>query len=291
MQLLRSCVTAAILSASVFAAMLPGNAWARSRPRHEPLALDVYTADDRAFYVTATFIHGKKEGVLIDTQFHENGIKALVELVSATHLKLKAIFVTHPDGDHYSGMAAFRSRYPGVPIYMTARAVQEFKRTVDASQHLPIPEALPADGMSVDGQEIKFITDLQGDYAAAPANTAVWIPSLRTLITDDLVFRGVHPWLTDSTPDTRAAWLAALKRIAALDPAKLIPGHQFGHELNLPAQDLDFMARYIAAFDAVARTAPDAPAFIAEMKSRFPDLAGPRLLEVGATSLYPKKPT
>ena len=89
-------------------------------------------------------------------------------------------------------MAAFRSRFPNAPIYMTARAVQEFKRTADTSKHLPIPEALPAAEMSVDGQVIEFVEDLQGDYAAAPANTAVWIPSLRTLITDDLVSRGVH---------------------------------------------------------------------------------------------------
>src|SRR5690349_13328999 len=102
MQTLRSSIAAAILASSVFTAMLPGTAWASMRSGHDPLELSIYTADDHAFYVTATFIHGKTEGILIDTQFHENGIKALVDLVSATHLKLKAIFVTHPDGDHYS---------------------------------------------------------------------------------------------------------------------------------------------------------------------------------------------
>lgn len=276
-----------LLTIGVSAGLLPSGASARAS---EPLQVEVYTAGDQEFYVTAILIHGKNEGLLVDTQFHDGAVKKLVDMVAATKLKLKGIFITHPDTDHYGGIAAFKTAFPDTPIYMTERAVGEFKRTVDQARNLPVPEILPAPEMSVDGKRATFIEDLQGDFAAAPANTPVWIPSLRVLIADDLVFRGVHPWLTDSNPQTRAAWRASLQRLASLHPKQIIPGHQFGHEANSPSDDLKFMDSYIAAFDDAARTSPDAPALIRDMESRFPDLASPRLLEVGAKSVYAKQP-
>jgi glyoxylase-like metal-dependent hydrolase (beta-lactamase superfamily II) len=279
-------------AAMIVAGLVAGHgcAFAEARPKAEPLELNVYTADDSVFYVTATLVHGRTEALLVDTQFHDKTVEKLVSDVAATKLTLKAIFITHPDGDHYGGMAALKAQFPDTPIYMTERAVQEFKRTVSPSKHLPVPESLPSSQMSIEGQVVDFIEDLQGDYAPAPANTLVWVPSLRTVITDDIVFRGVHPWLTGSTPETRAAWLQSLQRIGSLHPKRLIPGHEHGLESNSPSDDLKFMVQYITTFDSVAKTAPDAPAFISEMKERFPTLAVPLLLEYGAKSVYPHKP-
>jgi glyoxylase-like metal-dependent hydrolase (beta-lactamase superfamily II) len=279
-------------AAMIVAGLVTGHgcALAEARPKAEPLELNVYTADEPEFYVTATLVHGRTEALLVDTRFHDQAVEKLVSDVAATNLTLKAIFITHPDGDHYGGMAAFKARFPDTPIYMTQRALQEFKRTVNPSKHLPVPESLPRPQMSIDGQVVDFVEDLQGDYAPVPANTLVWVPSLRTVISDDIVFRGVHPWLTDSTPETRAAWLQSLQRIGSLHPKRLIPGHEHGLESNSPSDDLKFMVQYITTFDSVAKTAPDAPAFISEMKERFPTLAEPLLLEYGAKSVYPQKP-
>src|SRR5258707_12767794 len=174
---IKSTVCAAALVASFVTAQ--GYTFTEAYPNAKPLELNVYTAGDKEFYVTATLIHGGTEGVLIDTQFHADAVEKLVNEVAATKLTLKAIFITHPDGDHYGGMTAFRSHFPDTPIYMTARAVEEFKRTVDASKHLPTPEILPSAQLSVEGQIVELVADLQGDYAPAPANTLVWVPSSR----------------------------------------------------------------------------------------------------------------
>lgn len=277
-----------LLAIAAITGVVPSSASAKTRASAEPLQLEVYTASDKEFYVTATLIHGKTEGVLVDSQFHDDAAKRLADAVAATKLKLKAIFITHPDTDHYGGIGVLKAAFPDTPIYMTARAVEQFKRTVDQARHLPVPEVLPSSHMSVNGQAIVFLEDLQGDFAPVPANTPVWIPSLRTVIADDLVFRGVHPWLTDSTPVTRAAWRRSLQRLASLHPKRLIPGHQLGYEANSPADDLKFTDSYIAAFEETAKTAQNAPAFIQAMEQRFPDLKSPILLEYGAKSVFAK---
>jgi len=281
---------ATLLAMMMFGSLLSSGANARPHLPTEKLHLEVYTAGDAEFHVTATLIHGKTEGLLVDTQFHDDAVKKLVETVAGAKLKLKGIFITHPDGDHYGGIAALKTAFPDTPIYMTERGLAEFKKTMNPAKRLPIPDVLPGREMSVDGQAVDFIEDLQGDYAPSPANTPVWIPSLRALIADDLVFRGVHPWLTDSTSQTRAAWRRSLQRLAALHPKKLIAGHQLGHEANSPSEDLEFTDRYIAAFDETARTASDAAAFMRAMEGRFPDLGGHLLLEYGAKSVYAKQP-
>lgn len=290
MKMSRSLTIAAAVISGLLAGTWPQVALASSRPHSQPLELNVYTAGEKQFYVNATFVHGRTEGLLIDTQFDEDAVRKLMDEVAATGLRLKAIFITHPDSDHYGGIAAFKRRFPDTPIYMTRRGAEEFRRTVDSSKQLEMPEPLPTAQMSIDGHAIKFIEDLQGDYPAIAANTPVWIPSLRTILADDVVFRGVHPWLTDSTPRSRAEWRKALLRLKSLRAKRLIPGHQHGFGSNSPADDLEFMDRYIRAFGQVAKTAPDALAFIKEMERRFPGLAVPGLLEHGAKSVYAKSP-
>lgn len=277
------------LAIAASAAILASGGCARPQPQAEPLQVEMYTAGDPEFHVNATLIHGRNEALLVDTQFGDEAVKKLVASVAATKLKLKAIFITHPDEDHFGGMAAFKAAFPDTPVYMTARGLAEFQRTADPADHLPSPQALPQSQMAVDGQQVVFIEDLQGDYAAAPANTPVWIPSSRTVIADDLIFRGVHLWLTDSTPQTRAAWRRGLQRLAALHPDRLIPGHQAGHDANSPSDDLIFTDSYIAAFDETAKTAPNPAAFVSEMERRFPGLRNRELLEYGAKSVYAKR--
>jgi glyoxylase-like metal-dependent hydrolase (beta-lactamase superfamily II) len=39
------------------------------------------------------------------------------------------MIITHPDEDHYFGMSVLHERFPDTPIYMTAAALAQFKRT------------------------------------------------------------------------------------------------------------------------------------------------------------------
>lgn len=82
------------------------------------------------------------------------------------------------------------------------------------------PEGAVEDSLVLDvgGREVRL-------YFAGPAHTAgdllVWIPSARILGAGDLLEQGV-PYAAESYP---AGWLAALNRIAQLDPATILPSH------------------------------------------------------------------
>ena len=72
---------------------------------------------------------GPKEALLFDTQYHLADARRLADRIAASGKHLKAIILSHPDHDHFAGAAAIVERFPGTPVYMTAKALEEYKRT------------------------------------------------------------------------------------------------------------------------------------------------------------------
>lgn len=250
----------------------------------EPLQLSVYVADSSSFHVTSTLIYGATEAVLVDAQFRNSDAEKLADRVEATGRRLKAIFVSHPDDDHYIGLAVLRQRFPGTPIYMSAAARSEFERTSarylagsrsfqpsETPDSLPTPELLPSTQLLVDGAAVEVVTDLQGD-AFVPSNSFLWVPSLRAVIAGDIVFNGVHVWLANSNPRTRAAWRRSLDRIAALHPRVVVAGHKRDAGLEDSPAAVEATRAYLTAFEAAVRDASNADEVVATMRQGFPDL-------------------
>src|SRR5262249_57346476 len=116
-------------------------------------------------------------------------------------------------------------------VYMTPTALAEYMRTAARdfggeksrrptvmADSIVTPAALPSNHLMVDGETIEVIPDLAGDVLKA-TNSALWIPSLRTVLAADIAFNGVHPWLGASDAASRAAWRESLKKLAEYHPA------------------------------------------------------------------------
>lgn len=145
-------------------------------PGPAPLQLEVYTADSNAFSVTSTLIYGSIEVILVDAQFRISDARRLADRIAATGRRLKAIIVTHPHPDHYFGLATLLEQFPGTPVYISAAGAHGFPEVATAKiaqwtpiygaempSRVPTPQVLPAEPLTVDGQAIEVIADLQGD--------------------------------------------------------------------------------------------------------------------------------
>jgi len=288
--------------AALLAVAVASCATARNLPvQATPLSLDVFTAPANSYGVTSVIVYGPTEAVVIDAQFRRVDAERLADRIEALDRRVTAIFVTHPDTDHVVGLGALRDRFPDTPIYMTAAGVQAYRDTIEdvrtqmsrnsARAHEappvePIAVALPGRSLTVDGHTIEVIADLQGDAAIAPVNSVVWIPSLRALLASDMAFQDTHVFLQDSTPQTRAAWLAALARLEAMNASVVVAGHKRDAAAPDTPASLSQTRAYLETFERRLRESADAPALEAAMRADYPDFAFPIFLTVSARSLY-----
>jgi glyoxylase-like metal-dependent hydrolase (beta-lactamase superfamily II) len=267
-------------------------------PKAKPLHLLVYVSSENSFGVTSTLVYGNSEAILIDAQLHTSEAAKLADRIAATGTALKAIFITHPDVDHYIGTAVLHQRFPKAPIYMTAKALAHFKSTVDQKlagvrkyfpsetpSSVPTPEALPSSHLTVDGQSVEMIPDLQGDVLE-PANSFVWIPSLRAVVAGDIVFNGVHVFLADSDEQSRANWLKSIQRITSLHPLIVVAGHKGNSGLPDNPAAPAFTRQYITDFDATRKSSSNADQVVATMKQKYPQCSSEFFLKLSASRAF-----
>ncbi len=243
------------------------------------------------FAVSSELLTGANDAVLVDAQFSTADAAKLVDMVKASGKRLTTIYISHGDPDFYFGLETLHAAFPDARIVATPQTVAHIQVSKDdklkvwgpqlganAPRELLVPTPLQGDTLELEGQPLKVI----GLEGASPDRTALWVPSIRTVMGGVLVDAGSHVFMADTqTPQSRKDWLAALQQIRELAPSRVIPGHYAeGAPQDMAA--VDFTAGYIRAFDAEAAKAGDAAGLIAAMKQRFPGLEGDASLELSA---------
>ena len=169
---------------------------------------------------------------------------------------LARVLVTHGHADHASGAPALRARWPGVELYKWLLPGE--------TGWLPLS----------DGQRLRA-----GDRDVAVVHTpghaldhvCFWDASRRDLYAGDMVALGTTIAVPAERGGGMRAYLASLERMAALEPARIYPGH--GDVIEQPLERIaEFLAhrrlresQVIACLDAgvtdvdsmVARIYPD----------------------------------
>ena len=258
----------------------------------QALKVEVFNPGDSGiFAVSSELLTGATDAVLVDAQFSTADAAKLVELIKASGKKLTTIYISHGDPDFYFGLETLHAAFPDAQILATPQTIAHIQASKDeklkiwgpqlganAPKQLLVPSPLQGDSLQLEGQELKVI----GLDGASPQRTALWVPSISTVMGGVLVDAGSHVFMADTqTPQSHQDWLAALQQIKDLAPGRVIPGHYAqGAPQDLAA--VEFTANYIRAFDEEAAKAKDSNALIAAMKQRYPGLQGEASLELSA---------
>lgn len=148
----------------------------------------------------------------------------------------------------------------------------------DVPARIVVPQVLEEDALQLEGQRLPLI----GLDGPTPDRSVLWVPSLRAIVGGIPVVAGEHVWMADTqTPRSHADWLQTLRRLQALKPTVVVPGH-YAPGAALDASALRFTADYIRAFDAETAKAKDSAALVKAMQARYPKLAGVESLELSA---------
>lgn len=262
--------------------------------------LKVHTGRGQTGYdVNSTMIIGERDILLIDPQFSLSEAHRLAAEILETKKRLVTIYSTHAHPDHLFGLAVLKQAFPEARIVALPATVNAAKTGWPARQkfwfpvygnNIPgpepvLPEELPAPVLTLEGEEFPITGGVQG--ADGPGNSFVYVPSLKAVITGDIVFD--HVYFGVPREAARENWLKTIEQIAALKPAVVIPGHEApGATRDMRA--IDFMKKYIADWDANVARSKNAAEMRANVLEQYPSLGMEFTLNDRIATYFPAQP-
>ena len=252
------------------------------------LRVHTYTAPDDGWVVNTHFVELPTQLIAIDAQYMLPYAKEALVYAATLGKPVTRLYVTHYHPDHLLGAAAF-----GLPIH----ALPEVKAKIDAigdrvaaEEHEKFPDAIPSHAQkpsilvspgleTIDGVRFEF---LHLHHAETEHALMIGFPQQGILITQDLVYDGVHVFISERAFDT---WLDGLQHYKAQTYEKILPGHGApgGKEL------FDRMQHYLSTARDLLSEASDGDDLKARLIAAFPDFGGRALLDHQKRFLFPRK--
>lgn len=249
--------------------------------------------------ITSTLIMGRRDAVLIDPPLTATQAAEVGDWIAASGRRLRQIYITHGHGDHWFGAIPLLQRFPGVTVQTTAGTAK-----IMAAQNDPefraefwdrvFPGQLPAGELDVSivdeqGFELEGVAlvPVEVGHTDTDATTMLHVPDMGLLVAGDVVYNGVHLYLTES--DGIAGideWLAALDTAEALRPATVIAGHKDPRAFDNPSQ-IQATRRYLTDARRLLESSESADEFYQEMLRLHPRRINPGALWGAAITLFP----
>jgi glyoxylase-like metal-dependent hydrolase (beta-lactamase superfamily II) len=265
-----------------------------------PLTLKVHTGRGQIGYdVNSTLVIGEKDILLIDPQFSLSEAHKLAAEILESKKHLATIYSTHPHPDHLFGLAVLKQAFPDAKIVALPATVNAAKTGWPARQkfwfatygaNIPgpdpvLPEELAAPVLTLEGQQFPITGGVQG--ADGPGNSFVYIPSLKAIVTGDIVFDQVYFGVPRDA--ARENWMKTVSQIAALNPAIVIPGHE-GPAATHDMRAIEWMKRYMADWDANVPKSKTPGEMRANVLRQYPLLGMEFTLDDRIATYFPAQP-
>ena len=176
---------------------------------------------------SAVLVTGETDAILVDAGFTRADGHRLVAAILDSGKRLTTVFVSHADPDFYFGLEAIVDAFPEATVVATPLVTEHIAASFDGKlkawaalgANLPTrrPEISPltVDFLELEGTRL----ELRGGSDTLPDRHYLWSGSDRAVLGGVLLFQQEHVWTADTaTPEKRAAWVALLEEMAALDP-------------------------------------------------------------------------
>jgi len=219
--------------------------------------------------------------IVVDPQFSLSEAHRLAAEILESKKNLTTIYITHPHPDHLFGLAVLKQAFPNAKIVALPATANAAKTAWPARQkfwfptygnNIPgpepvVPEELTTPFLTLEGEQFPITGPVAGSDGAG--NSYVYIPSLKAVVTGDIVFDHVYFGVTRDK--SREAWNKTIDQITALQPAIIVPGHE-GPGATRDMRSIQFMKKYMADWDANFANSKNAAEMKAKVLAQYPGL-------------------
>lgn len=244
---------------------------------------------------SATLIYGARDAVLVDTFLTIDQSVQLADEVAASGKNLTHVYITHGHGDHFFGLGALEQRFPNVRAVATAAVIDRIAGQLEPDmldgfwrQRFPgqipddpiVPESLGGASIELEG---RALIPIDTGYTDTADSTSLHVPSIGLIAAGDVVYNGIHPYLGESSAQTRPQWIDALDKLGTLGARAVVAGHKTPGNDDDPeaiAQTRQYLRDFIRLDQAT-----DTPRQLFDaMIELYPDRANPGSLWGGANA-------
>jgi glyoxylase-like metal-dependent hydrolase (beta-lactamase superfamily II) len=175
-------------------------------------------------------IVGDNGVIVVDAKTTEAGGKQLLaEIAKITPKPVNTVILTHSDGDHVNGLAAFPTEGVKVIAHENNKKEQE---TAQAAGGRGAPPAghLPTQVVTKEHETLKIDGVTLEAYHWAPAHTSgdliVYLPAEKIVFTGDIIATQMpDPLIHLEKHGSSEGWITTVKGIVALNADRFVPGH------------------------------------------------------------------
>ena len=243
---------------------------------------------------SATLIYGKKDAALVDCFLTIEQTNSLIESIAATGKDLKYIYITHGHGDHFFGLQMLLDRFPNAKAISTPAIINDMPEMVKPEMlenywnklfpgqipaRLTFPQALEGNTFNLEGHSIQVIGT---GFTDTHNSTSIYVPSIGLLVAGDVVYNEIHPYLAETTKQTRQEWIAALSKLESLHPKAAVAGHKNPDNSDSP-DNIAATKKYLEDFEQLNNETSSAKELFDKMFALYPQRANPGSLWGAAT--------
>jgi cyclase len=192
------------------------------------LSSNVYWTQGGAGGNTGIII-GKDGVIVVDAkQTADSAKQVLAEIAKLTPKPVTTVIITHSDGDHVNGLAAFPA---GLTIIAQENCKTEMEATAGArnpapQDHLPTKTVDKKESLTINGVRMNLLH-------FAPAHTSgdliVYLPDQKIVFTGDIVVANQpsmpYPIIHLNKHGSTEGWIQTMHGILALKADNFVPGH------------------------------------------------------------------
>jgi len=248
---------------------------------------------------SSTLIYGARDAILVDTFLTTEQTQTLLDWVTAKGKNLTAIYITHGHGDHFFGLAPLLKRFPRARAFATPEVVGDMiaqlsSASIDTfwrrlfpgqiAERLLVAEPLEGDELEIEGHKLVVVDAGRTDAAHS---TCLHVPSIGLIVSGDVVYNGIHPYLSETDRQSRLEWIASLVKLKTLNPRAVIAGHKIPENDDDP-RIIGETQQYIQDFIDLDKTTATPQQLYDAMLALYPHRANPGSLWSAANAA--KKP-